>query len=114
METEEKSQHPLAVLADDSRMMRAQLRDVLTSYGFKIAEEVSNGLVVVSVCLRVRPTVLVIDTSMPGLSWSRAQAELREAVPEMVILDSAGKTPDQLAAAIENIGRASQLRAPLN
>jgi DNA-binding NarL/FixJ family response regulator len=55
------------VLADDHRIMRDALKALLESESFQVAGEAGDGLEAVGVAERVKPNVLLLDVSMPGL-----------------------------------------------
>lgn len=55
------------VLADDHRIMRDALKSLLESESFQVAGEAGDGLEAVGVAERVKPNVLLLDVSMPGL-----------------------------------------------
>src|SRR5512143_2588050 len=57
------------VLADDHHIVRQGLRGVLEAEGdFSVIGEEADGLKVVALVERLRPTVLVLDLQMPGLN----------------------------------------------
>jgi DNA-binding NarL/FixJ family response regulator/signal transduction histidine kinase len=55
------------VVADDHRIMRDALKALLESESFQVAGEAGDGLEAVGVAERVKPNVLLLDVSMPGL-----------------------------------------------
>jgi len=55
------------VVADDHRILREALKSLLESASFQVAGEAVDGLEAVNVAERVKPHVLLLDVSMPGL-----------------------------------------------
>ena len=66
-----------AVVADDSRFMRALVRKVLESAGIRVVAEASNGKEAVEAVAKHNPDLLVIDINMPGLNGLEALRALR-------------------------------------
>lgn len=65
------------LLADDSETMRSNVRQLLDE-DFDIVGEVSRGDAVVDAAEALRPDVIVLDISMPGISGIEAARLLRE------------------------------------
>ena len=68
---------PTAVVADDSKFMRALVRRVLERAGIEVVAEAANGEEAIEAVHRHRPDILVIDVNMPGLSGLEALKKLR-------------------------------------
>jgi two-component system, NarL family, nitrate/nitrite response regulator NarL len=65
------------VIADDHPIFRAGLRSVLEAEpGFVVVGEASDGAEAVRLTLSLRPDVLLLDLSMPGVSGMDALSEL--------------------------------------
>ena len=65
------------LLADDSQTTRSNLRQLLEE-DFDVVGEVSRGDAVVEAAEALRPEVIVLDISMPGISGIEAARLLRE------------------------------------
>jgi DNA-binding NarL/FixJ family response regulator len=65
------------VIADDSEIMRASLRQLLAE-DFDVIGEVADGAAVVEVCEKLAPDAIIMDISMPGVSGIEAARRLRE------------------------------------
>lgn len=74
---------PLRVLlADDHALVREGVRHVLESArGIQVVGEAEDGLGAVSLAESLRPDVVVLDLSMPGLSGLEVLARLRQQAP---------------------------------
>lgn len=62
------------VIADDSRLMRAMIKRVLSSLGADVVGEASNGEEAIELIRRLRPDLAILDINMPkkdGLSVVR-------------------------------------------
>jgi DNA-binding LytR/AlgR family response regulator len=86
---------PRAVIADDERLMREQLRARLAQVWpeLQIVAEAKNGLEAVDLVARERPDIVFLDIRMPGLTGvdaarQMAQMELAddEHLPEIVFI----------------------------
>ena len=99
METEADNRQaapaPRAVLADDERLMRDQLRARLSEAWpeLQIVAEARNGLEAVALVAEHRPDVVFLDIRMPGLTGVEAARQIAqmtigpdELLPEMVFI----------------------------
>ena len=75
---------PRALLADDERLMREQLRARLAEVwpGLQIVAEAKNGAEAVALTQQHRPTIVFLDIRMPGMSGLEAAEALAEEWPE--------------------------------
>lgn len=64
------------LIADDDRLVRAMVSDLLSELGHAVVEA-SNGTEAVAVCEREQPDLLVLDLLMPKLSGLDALQALR-------------------------------------
>jgi CheY-like chemotaxis protein len=64
------------LIADDDRLVRTMVRDLLAELGHD-AVEAANGLEAVAACDRERPDLLILDLLMPRLSGLDALEQLR-------------------------------------
>ncbi len=74
---------PRAVLADDERLMREQLRARLTEVWpeLDIVAEARNGLEAVSLVEQHRPDIVFLDIRMPGLTGVDAARQIAQLPP---------------------------------
>ena len=76
------------VLADDHRLFRRGLRDLLVERGFDVVGEAENAAEAVSLTLKEDPAVVLMDIKMPGGSGIEATRQLteRSAAVQVVML----------------------------
>ena len=95
METSTMTPPPRAVLADDERLMREQLRMRLKEVwpGLQVVAEARNGIELVELVRNVRPEIVFLDIQMPGLTGIEAAREILqmetaddEWLPEIVFI----------------------------
>jgi CheY-like chemotaxis protein len=65
------------LIADDDRLVRALLREMLVDMGHAVVEA-ENGLQAVELCARERPDILILDFLMPRLSGLDALQAIRK------------------------------------
>lgn len=68
------------VVADDSRIFRALIHEVLEEKGFTV-HEAASGRQALDLALALRPELLILDALMPLLSGFEVLAKLREKLP---------------------------------
>ncbi len=75
------------VLADDHEVVRAGQHALLASEpDFRIVGEAADGLEAVKVVEQLKPDILVVDISMPGLNGIEVAARVRAASPRTAIV----------------------------
>ena len=74
---------PTAVLADDERLMREQLRARLAEVwpALEIVAEAKNGLEAVALVQQHRPDIVFLDIRMPGLTGVEAARQIAQMPP---------------------------------
>jgi DNA-binding NarL/FixJ family response regulator len=75
------------LLAEDHKVMREGLRMVLNrEASMEVVGEADDGLEAIKLTQELRPDVVVMDVSMPGLNGLRATEALMKALPSTKIL----------------------------
>jgi DNA-binding NarL/FixJ family response regulator len=79
---------PVRVLvADDHALVRSGIVGILnTSPGIEVVAEASDGIETARKALEIRPDVVVLDVSIPGLNGIEAARRIHAAVPQIRIL----------------------------
>ncbi len=90
--------HPRAVLADDERLMREQLRARLQEVWpeLQIVAEAKNGIEAVQWVQEHRPDIVFLDIRMPGLTGVEAARQIAQLPPQPAADGSAGDDDDWL------------------
>jgi two-component system nitrate/nitrite response regulator NarL len=88
------------LIVDDHPITRDALAALLGQYGFSVVGEAAEGEQAIELTRRLRPQIVLLDLSMPGLSGLEALPRLREAAPEteVVVLTASGTEENLLAA----------------
>jgi DNA-binding NarL/FixJ family response regulator len=98
-----RAEKPMAeriLLVDDHPLTRSALAGLLAQHGFEVVGEASDGEEAVESAREVRPDLVLLDLSMPGVDGLTALPRLREAAPdcEVVVLTASGTEENLLGA----------------
>ncbi len=75
------------LLADDHRMVRAGIRLLLDSLpDMHVAAEAATGLEAIDLARRVRPDLVLMDVTMPGLNGIDATSVLQREMPDLPVV----------------------------
>src|SRR5947207_5488736 len=88
------------LLVDDHPLTRSALSALLQQHGFDVAGEAADGEAAIAKAAELRPDLILLDLSMPGLDGLSALPRLREAAPdcEVVVLTASGTEENLLGA----------------
>ncbi len=86
---------PVHVLVvDDNEELRATLGSILKMLGHTVTGEAENGMQAITLTQRLKPDIIVMDVSMPGMDGITAARKIQAVQPTPVILLTAMDTPD--------------------
>jgi two-component system response regulator NreC len=75
------------IIADDHAVLRAGLKLLLNSESdMEVLGEASNGITAIQMCDTLKPDILLLDISMPGLSGQAVAKIVKKQHPEIKIL----------------------------
>jgi DNA-binding NarL/FixJ family response regulator len=100
---------PVRVLiADDHDLVRQGVRALLSAYpeSFVVCGEASSGLDAIEMARHLRPDVVVIDVSMPGLNGLEATRLLSKEVPSARVLILSMHESEYLVRELLSVGAA--------
>ena len=88
------------LVVDDHPLTRSALAGLLAQNGFDVVGEASDGEEAIDCARRLKPDLILLDLSMPGLDGLAALPRLREAAPEceVVVLTASGTEENLLGA----------------
>ena len=91
---------PRVLIVDDHPLTRDALATLLAGNDFDVVGQASDGQEAIDVAARLRPQLVLLDLSMPGLDGLSALPGLRAAVPdaEVIVLTASGTEENLLAA----------------
>jgi DNA-binding NarL/FixJ family response regulator len=94
------SQRPRVVLADDHRLLREALTQVLQPK-CDVVGTVGDGRALLVAAAELRPDVVVVDIGMPLLNGLDAARQLRQSMPEVkIVILTVNEDPDLAADAV--------------
>jgi len=89
------------LVVDDHAVVREGLRHVLTAAeGFRVVGEAANATDALGLAKTVRPEVVLLDLTMPGMSGLEAAAELRRASGARILVLSMHEQDEYVLAAV--------------
>lgn len=74
------------LVADDALFMRVTLKKILSESGFEIVGEAANGNEAVKLYQELKPDVVTMDITMPGLDGISALKQIRALDPEAKVI----------------------------
>ena len=88
------------LIVDDHPLTREAMSSLLGAHGFDVCGCASDGAEAIEEAARLRPDLVLLDLSMPGLDGLSALPRLRDAAPdsEVVVLTASGTEENLLAA----------------
>ena len=89
------------MIVDDSEVVRDVIRTFLEKTGFDVCGEAADGMEAIEKAQELKPNLIVLDLSMPGMSGAEAASVLGGLMPEVpiVVLTMYGDVLGQAMAA---------------
>ncbi len=86
---------PVRVLiVDDNAELRATMRSILNMLDHTVAGEAEDGAKAILLTQKLKPDIIVMDISMPGMDGITAARKIQAVQPTPVVLLTAMDTPD--------------------
>src|SRR3989440_1106222 len=88
------------LIVDDHPLTRSALTALLEQNGFSVVGDAADGEAAIQQARDLRPDLVLLDLSMPGMNGLEALPRLREAAPtaEVVVLTASGTEENLLGA----------------
>lgn len=74
------------LVVDDSDAVRDVIRTFLENTGFEVCGEAADGLEAIEQAKKLKPNLIVLDLSMPGMNGVETAAALGELMPEVPVV----------------------------
>lgn len=84
-ESKAHTRKPVAIVIDDTEVIRSLLLDALTEKGYEVktASDATSGI---ALATQVRPGVIFCDTYMPDLDGLRTIKKIRKVAPDAIVV----------------------------
>jgi len=92
------------LLADDSRFMRVTLARIIHNIGGEVIGEATTGSEAIDLFARLRPNVITMDLSMPGVSGIDAITSILQMDPQVNIIVISGVNQQELRQQVFQLG----------
>ena len=81
------------LIVDDAAFMRLSIKTMLERHGFEISGEAENGEEAIAKYKELKPDVVTMDITMPGMSGIEALKAIRQIDPKakVVVVSSMGQ-----------------------
>ena len=81
------------LIADDARMMRRLIKNVLEARGYEVAGEAASGKEVIALYQALRPDLVTMDIVMPEIEGIDAIKQIMHSDPEakIIVITSLGQ-----------------------
>jgi DNA-binding NarL/FixJ family response regulator len=92
------------IIAEDHALLRAGMRMLLSAdTDIEVVAEVDNGKAAVQMACKLRPTIVLMDLSMPGSNGMEAIGEIKRREPDIkVLVVTMHKTDEYILEAFRN------------
>jgi len=74
------------IIADDHAIIREGLKSLLEKKGMDVIAVAGNGREAIALAIKLQPSVIIMDISMPDLNGVEATATIRKKLPETKII----------------------------
>lgn len=99
------------LLVDDHRILREGLAGLLREQpGIRIVGEASDGQMAIELCRTLRPNIVVMDITMPGMSGIDATRAIRRECPGVEVIGLSMHEKADVAAAMRDAGASAYFR----
>jgi CheY-like chemotaxis protein len=74
------------LIVDDNAAIRSLLRSLLEKAGFSVCGEAESGTRAIESASRLKPDLILLDYSMPGMNGAETASVLKSHMPEVPII----------------------------
>jgi ABC-type nitrate/sulfonate/bicarbonate transport system substrate-binding protein len=102
------------LLADDSRYVRASLKQAIKIIGGEVIGEASTGTEAIDLFKQLQPNFVTMDLSMPGVSGVDAIRDILQVDPEVNIIVISGTNLDEVREEVFKLGAKMFITKPFD
>jgi len=92
------------LIADDNQMIRESVADILSSEGWEVCGQAPDGAEAIEKVRKLRPDLVVLDVSMPGIDGLETARRLRKENAEIKIVIMRQHDPARLLPRALEVG----------
>jgi len=74
------------LIVDDSRVMRMNMRTVITRMGHEVIAEAADGSEAITACMLHKPDLVIMDITMPVMDGIASSKKILKDIPDMKII----------------------------
>lgn len=102
------------LIVDDSRRIRAELRQAFELLGYRVIAEATNGIEAIDAYVRFKPALLTLDLVMPQLDGLSALREILRYDPQAKVIIISSSFSQKIRSEAEELGVSLLLNKPVD
>lgn len=108
------SAHRRILIVDDDNIIRETLRILLRANEYDVVGEASDGIKAMEMMKKHKPSVVLLDISMPGASGLDVLSEIQEKYPETAVVMISGEAKSETVKSAVELGAIGYIVKPFN
>lgn len=102
------------LIADDNKVMRSMLREVLADAGLHVVAEAATGKEALSQYRKLKPKMVCLDMQMPEMNGVEVLIEIRNENPNVILLLITGDSTSDVVYRAKSAGVSGVIAKPFS